>query len=319
MHLVLAASDPVAIRFVHRMVQKGESVAVVAGHEQAREFPDGVTVFRGDPTSIDFGLPGPTYRQLLEQVKKIHLPQGEMSTVGEVEGSRPVRRAAELREFVRAGGAPDGVVYLSSLLVFGNARGPVREDELQVGQRFQDEFEESLAIAERIVQSISDSRVVSILRTAPIAGDEGSGTLISGAPLSRLVAAIGRIGRDKGLSFTDLPLRWDTVDRVSEALLSIVDDETGRVYHLVDEDPLSDRQVVLWLAERFEKTILDSPAGTRSWSGWGRAPFPGSRSVAGWGLHFLRQNAEQRLGHLLDWDQAAVLSRLVPREGTADG
>jgi thioester reductase-like protein len=209
-------------------------------------------------------------------------------------------------------------VFLSSLLVFGNARGPALEEELQVGQRFLDEYEESLAVAERIVQSMLGQRPVSILRTAPVAGDEKSGTLLPGSPLTRLVRTIEKAGDDKAFSFTDLPVRWDTVDRVSEALLALSSAPPDRVYHLADQDPLTDRQLVLWLSERFEKAIVESPAGARPWSGWAKAQFPGSRSVAGWGLHFQRQNAERSLGRLLDWDQAAVLDRLLTSEGAQD-
>jgi hypothetical protein len=313
MFLVLAVPDPVAVSVVLALVQRGHEVAVVAPQHFSSTFPDSVTFFPGDSASIDFGLSGSDYTRLLRDVERVYLAHGGLGSGGDVEKSRAVRQAAEVRDFVRAGGARGGVVHLSSLLVFGNARGPVDESDFVVGQSFADEQEEALAVAERIIRSISTDRTTAILRSAPVVGSEIEGTLLDGGPLSQLVRAVDKAGDDRGFAFSDLPTRWDTVERVARVLVSLPLD--GKTFHLVDADPLTDRELVLWIADHLHKPIAESAAGARPLLGRQRPSYPGSRALGGWGLHFERQNAVAAFGSLLDRDEAAVLEKLFSGAG----
>lgn len=317
MHLVLAVPDPVAHAVVTKLVERGEDVVVVAGPEFREDFPPAVRFFPGDAASIDFGLSGDQYRALLPMVSRIYLAQSGFSTLSDVEKSRSVRQAAEVREFVRAGGAPDGVVFLSSLLVFGNAPGRIRESDFRVDQRFQDEHEESLAVAERIIRSLGGERGLAILRSAPVVGSEATGSLVAGSPLAHLVRLFERSADERGFVFTDLPLRWDTVERVSEALVRLPVLDGARAYHLVDEEPFSDRLVAQWISEHYDKPVMENAGSARLWASLVKPSYPGSRAMSGWGVHFDRENAKAELGELLDRDEAAVLRRLFsgdPRE-----
>jgi hypothetical protein len=236
----------------------------------------------------------------------------------EVGKTRAVRQAVEVREFVRAGGAQDGVTFLSSLLVFGNARGTVSESDFQVGQRFSDEHEESLAVAEKIIQSQKDARPLLIVRTAPVVGDEETGELLPGSPLSHLVRLVERENQEKGWVFTDLPVHFETVGRAAAALALAKPISGKEVIHLVDVDPLSDRQLIFLVAERLHKHVFEVSARTRGWSSLSRTTYPGSRALSGWGLHFQRASAEARISSLLDRDQNAVLQKLLPSGTSTD-
>jgi thioester reductase-like protein len=318
MLLVLGIPDPVALCLVSRLADRGERVAVVSGPEFQDEFGEGVEVYPGDSASIDFGVTGEDYNRLLGRVSMVYLAHSTLRGAGEVEKSRVVRQASEVREFVRAGGAPQGVSFLSSLLVFGNARGSVTEADFQVGQKFGDEYEESLAVAERIIRSMKGERPLSIVRTGPVVGDEETGELLPGSPLAHLVRTIERNSEDKGYVFSDLPVRYETVGRAVAALLRTNPQRGIQMLHLVDEDPLSDRQLTLWVAERLQKQIVESSNGPRPWSSLGRSSYPGSRALSGWGLHFSRMNAEAQIASLLDRDEARVLEKLLPRDETID-
>src|SRR5690606_3727309 len=193
------------------------------------------------------------------------------SKQGDAENSRIVRVAAEVKEFVKAGGARGGVRFLSSLLVFGGATGRVTEDDFHVGQSFRDIHEESLAVAEKLISSVKLQCPLAIVRTAPVVGDEVAGTLLSGA-VSRLIREIESAPLDKSYVFSEHPIRFDTVERVARALLKVAPKDGGTVIHLVDNSPPTDSQLIEWLSIRVHKRAQRAELGpfllqgARAWS-----------------------------------------------------
>jgi hypothetical protein len=316
MYLVLGIPDPVALRTVEYLAARGDSVCALGGLESRALLPSGVEHVVGDPASIDFGLAGSDYSALLSRVDELILADTSYVSSGDVEQGRLVRQAAEVAEFVKAGGAPSGVRLLSSLLVFGSAEGAAAEDDFEVGQSFRDGYEESLAVAEKIVRSLRLRRPLAIVRTAPISGDERTGELNPEAPLAHLARKVQSGAEDRGYIFTDLPIYFETVDRAAQALLRVTPKVFPSVVHLVDLKPLTDRTLILWLSRAASKSVHELPASARPWSSWTRATYPGDRSLSGFRLRFLRKRAEQLLGDLLDRDQLAVLESLfASREG----
>lgn len=318
MHLVLGTPNPIALRVVELLAARGRSIVVVGSPEVRGLLPDGVELCVGDSANIDFGLAGTRYRELLTSVEEVVLADTAYVSSGEVERNRFVRQAAEVAEFVKAGGAKDGVRFLSSLLVFGNARGEVSEDEFEIGQGFRDEFEESLAVAEKIVRGIGHRCPLSILRCAPVAGDERNGELIPGAPLSHLARQIKNASGDSRYAFSDHAVHFETVGRAAEALVRLDPERHMCVAHLVDKNPLTDRILIQWLARAANKTIHEVVPGARAWSVWTRASYPGSRSLSGWGLRFAREHAEERFLELLDPDREELLEQLFSGGNNAD-
>src|SRR5690606_34855610 len=148
---------------------------------------------------------------------------------------------AEAMEFVKAGGAKGGVRFLSSLLVFGGTSGRVKEDDFRVGQTFRDTHEESLAVAEKLIAAVNFKCPLSIVRTAPIVGDEVTGQITSKA-LARLIREVESSEADRGYVFSEHPIRFETVDRAARVLFKAAPAEGGRVLHLVDRVPPTDSQ-----------------------------------------------------------------------------
>lgn len=315
MYLVLGIPDPVALRTAEYLILRGESVCALGPPEVRAMLPVGVELLIGDPASIDFGLAGADYRSLVSSVDELILADTSYVSSDDVERNRLVRQAAEVAEFVKAGGASSGVRFLSSLLVFGDAEGRVSEDEFEVGQGFRDEYEQCLAVAEKVVRSLSLHRPLAIVRAAPVAGDERTGELTATAPLAHLSRHLQSGGDDRGYTFSDLPVYFETVDRASQALVRIAPRVFPSVVHLVDPRPLTDRMLVSWLAGAAGKTVHERPPSARPWSSWTRASFPGDRSLLGWPLHFSTKHAEKLVGDLLDRDHTSVLEMLFLSRG----
>lgn len=269
----------------------------------------------GEPTAIDFGLSGLDYRALVERCGEVIVacePEAEVGS--DVERTRAVRAAAEVLEFVRSGGAPRGVVFLSSLLVFGNASGHVDEQAFQIGQGFSSKFEEVLAVAERVVRHADGSVPLRVLRIAPIVGDVARGVVPESSPLAQIVARVERVPAVSETSFADQPIRFDTTDRVARALVGLRAHPKAVTVHLVDDNAPTDRQLLDWLGDHAAREFRDPVQGSRARRH--KNPLedlasPARRALRGWSLRFGRENAEKLLPELLDRPVDVVLERLL--------
>ncbi len=315
MHLVLGTPGPVAIRLMSRLIERGESVCTVAP-QGGQQIPNGVRLFVGEPTHIDFGLSGADYRALLSEVRAVFLAESAINSPTAVVNARHVRLAAELVEFIDAGGAPDGVSVLSSLLVFGSSQNRVSEEDFSLGQNFADSLEESLALAERIVRRVIGRCPLAIIRSAPVAIDQSTGTLIEGSQLAQLARVVDAAPFEFDQVFSNLPVRLEEVGRAVEALLS-AERRRETVIHLVDKSPMTDRDLVQWLAARRGKKVREVLGSARPLAQWLRPNLPGGRVVRGWDLVFERSQAETHVLPLLDRDDRGLLeSVFATDEGT---
>lgn len=314
MYLVLGIPDPVALRAAEYLAARGESVCALGGREVRPLLPAQVDLLIGDPASIDFGLSGADYRALVSRVDELVLADTSYVSSGDVEQGRLVRQAAEVAEFVQAGGARAGVRFLSSLLVFGSADSAVSEDDFEVGQRFRDGYEESLAVAEKSIRRLRSSCPLAIVRTAPVCGDERTGELIPQSPLAHFSRQIESGIGDRGYTFLDLPIYFETVERAAQALVRVEPKAVPSVVHLVDQNLLSDRELILWLARAASKPVHELPTSARPWSSFNRQSYPGDRSLSGLRPRFARRRAEELLGDLLDREPLAVLEALFSSE-----
>lgn len=306
-HLLLGYPGPVAARVLAEREQSSVPIAVLGQGFDPHGLPEGVRWIDGEPTSIDFGLSGSEYASLVATVTELTLAETASRSIREIESAPLVRKAAEAVEFVRAGGARGGFRFLSSLLVFGDAQGPLSESDFHVGQSFESRGEEALAVAEKVVRSAAHLVPLAIVRAAPIVGDEETREVFEHSALSRLVRRIATGGDDLPYSFSDLPVWIETAGRAARALRLAKPKSGCQTYHLVDAEPLTDRGLLTWLAARFERSITEVSAGSSAWAP--RLRFAGGdhRAVRGWGVHFERSNAEAELRVLLDRDQIALL------------
>jgi thioester reductase-like protein len=166
--------------------------------------------------------------------------------------------------------------HVSTAYVCGLRTGTVREDELDVGQEFGNDYERSKVEAERLVRDADHLDSVTVLRPSIIVGDSRTGftstyhgfyvllrlahTLIPHVPwgvISReaLVASFGVRDRDtKNLV---------AVDWVSAAIAHVVQTAAarGRTYHLTNPRPVPVETITKTLEEAVRASLPEPVAG----------------------------------------------------------
>jgi len=149
--------------------------------------------------------------------------------------------------------------YVSTAYVCGWRQGVVREDELDVGQTFRNDYEHSKFLSEQMVRESSFLRDLTIYRPTVIGGDSQTGftsTYHGVYAYLKLMAVINgnaAVGED-GRRHTPVRLRVTgdeprnvvPVDWVSEAISRIFRAPSlhGRTYHLAPRQPITARQVI---------------------------------------------------------------------------
>lgn len=270
----------------------------------------------GDPRAIDWGLSGKKYLQLVREVRRIVVALSPpLEEPKDLEQSALVRASAEVLEFVRAGGAPEGVTALSSLLVFGDASGLCTEEDFQVGQSLQGLLEESLAVSEKLLREARKRVPVKVVRVAPLLGDALTGEEEKQSLLRAWMRQVELAPSSLELSFEDRPLLYETVDRASAALQALLDVRESLTTHLVDNEPPTDREVLLWWAERTGRSLSEWAPGSRN----RRTPHPLvgmshplKRAFGQLRPRFARTQAERHFPELLDRPWGPVWEKFCP-------
>ncbi len=202
---------------------------VLAPAEHADEAAALGEVLVGNVADMDLGLSSTEYRALVRDVTWIyHLAAGETG------GTRTVldlgRDAARLAR----------IVHGSSVLVSGNRRGTVYEEDLDAGQRLHDAFERACFDAELLVRAAMRDLPISVLRPGVLAEDRASGP----AQLMALIATNATGWPLPLVGKADAPLHLVPLDYVVSAAWHVVHaTAAGQTFHLVDPAPLSAREV----------------------------------------------------------------------------
>jgi nucleoside-diphosphate-sugar epimerase len=138
--------------------------------------PHAPQVLAGDATAPDFGLSGPAWDEVCEEVTHVVLAHGS------VRWDCPPSEALALHDTgmrtvlasLRRLRALRRVVHVSSLLVLGRAEGRVGNRELFVGQRFRNWYEYGKYCAERRVRDSRDLPI-NVVRLGPVLGPHPAG------------------------------------------------------------------------------------------------------------------------------------------------
>lgn len=221
-----------------------------------------VEILTGDVVDMHLGLSGEEYQRLCERVTDIfHL--AAVSYLGvpketawrvNVDGTRNLLELARDCEHLKR------FNYFSTCYVSGDRVGVIAEDELERGQGFRNAYEETKFQAERLVQRAGNTLPVTIYRPASVVGDSRTGEIdrfegpyYLGILLvtSPLVVPLPLPGN--GVA----PLNVVPVDFVVKAVWAISRDPrgAGRIFHLVDPNPMSARRVYELIAEKAHKKL----------------------------------------------------------------
>jgi amino acid adenylation domain-containing protein/thioester reductase-like protein len=197
--------------------------------ERLDRYAERLTVLGADLSEPDFGLPGETYGQLSRTVDAIYHLAGDPRLFGERDfferhNTRAVRGLA--RFAMR--GRPKDLHHVSTLAVCGS--GPesdgvvvFSESDLNIGQRFLNEYERSKYEAERVIHEfVTQGGTGFIYRIGNVTGHSVSGRFQRNGGdswLVQLLQACVLIGRVPRTDEETLPL--SPVDIVTESILAI--------------------------------------------------------------------------------------------------
>jgi thioester reductase-like protein len=258
---MLARREPVAIlvrdgvqssQWVHRFLEWCETVR---GETIGRP-----VVLEGDVTRLRLGLTTSQCRWLASHCRRVIHSAAALNFVNPRRDQDPWRTnlhgTRTLLEFCRQVGIKD-FHYVSTAYVCGKRQGPVFEQELDAGQQFRNDYEESKYLAEACVQQCDWLDAPTIYRPVVVTGDSQTGFSPSfhgiHAYLKLLDSLLKGIPADRaGRKHAPLriPLQGDerrnlvTVDWVSQIIceLSEVRQARGLTYHLAPQVPYTTRQ-----------------------------------------------------------------------------
>ncbi len=142
-----------------------------------------VVPLRGDLTAPDLGL-RKRRDAIAEQISEIVHAAASVSFELDLKESRAVnvegtRAMLEFAERCEARGGVRRFSYISTAYVAGNHRGCFSEDDLDIGQRFRNAYEQSKLEAECYVAQARDRLPVTVLRPSIVVGERSTGWTVS--------------------------------------------------------------------------------------------------------------------------------------------
>ncbi len=202
-----------------------------------------ITVLSGDISVPGLGIDPKLREEIRDRVTHaIHLAAlyslgapRDVSMRVNVDGTR------NLLDFIDGLPALRRLAYISTVAVVGTHTGLFREDDLDVGQRFKNYYEETKYLAERLVRERRERIPTVIFRPATVVGHSRTGAIekIDGPyyALTMIARNMHAVIPDTG----DTEFQFAPVDFITDAVYHLFEDEAsvGRVYHLVDPAPLS--------------------------------------------------------------------------------
>jgi thioester reductase-like protein len=228
-------------------------------------------ILEGDVQQMHLGLSGAEWKALAAEVTDVwHLaartrlraPRAEMRRIN-VEGTRNVL------ELCQAARRLQRLNHFSTAYVSGDRVGVILEDELSMGQRFHNAYEETKHQAELLVRRAQSSLPATVFRPSIVVGDSRTGEidrfegpyalaiLLVASPLSVPLPLPGD---------AVAPLNVVPVDFVVSAARSIAQNPAGagKTVHLVDPSPLSARRVYEMIAARAGKKLPSASVPARA-------------------------------------------------------
>jgi thioester reductase-like protein len=202
-----------------------------------------VKVFSGDISQAGLGLDAALADELKQRVTHaIHLAAlynlsapRDISLRINVEGTR------HLLDFLGEIPSLERLAYASTVAVAGKHTGTFREDDLDVGQRFKNNYDETKFLAEKLVRERRDAIPTVIFRPTTVVGHSRTGAIekIDGPyyALGMIARKMHRAVPDTG----DVKFHFGPVDFIADAFYHLFEDDEslGKVFHLVVPAPLT--------------------------------------------------------------------------------
>jgi long-chain acyl-CoA synthetase len=201
-------------------------------------YAERVVAVRGDITRSGLGLRGDG-DGLAEQVGEIVHGAASVSFEVGLEAARAInvdgtRRVLEFAERCHRRGGLRRLSYISTAYVAGEHAGCFSEDELDVGQRFRNAYEQSKFEAERLLAGSRERLPITVLRPSIVVGERDSGWTASFNVLYWPLRAFARGAYVALPARRDAPVDVVPVDYVADAIfaLSQAREAEGATFHL---------------------------------------------------------------------------------------
>jgi thioester reductase-like protein len=221
-----------------------------------------VEVIEGDVEQMHLGLSGAEWKALAAEVTDVW----HLASVSRLEADRRFIRSVNVEgtrnvlELAQAARRLSRLNHFSSSYVSGNRVGVILEDELAMGQRFHNAYEESKYQAELLVRRAQGDLPATVYRPSIVVGDSRTGEIdrFEGPYAMAILLVASPVGVPLPLPGDAVaPLNVVPVDFVIDAVTSIARNPAGagRTVHVVDPSPLSARRVYEMIAARTGRKI----------------------------------------------------------------
>jgi len=221
-----------------------------------------VEVIEGDVEQMHLGLSGAEWKALAAEVTDVW----HLASVSRLEADRRFIRQVNVEgtrnviELAQASRRLSRLNHFSSSYVSGNRVGVILEDELAMGQKFHNAYEESKYQAELLVRRAQGDLPATVYRPSIVVGDSRTGEIdrFEGPYAMAILIVASPVSVPLPLPGDAVaPLNVVPVDFVIDAVTSIARNPAGagRTVHVVDPSPLSARRVYEMIAARSGRKI----------------------------------------------------------------
>lgn len=234
-----------------------------------------IELVEGDLTRTDLGL-GPERNAIAKNVSEIyHLAAVyDLAVKREVGMAINVDGTRHLLDFAKRCEKLERHQYVSTCYVSGKHPGIFRERDLDVGQRFNNFYEETKFLAEVLVQkAMEDGMPTSIYRPSIVVGDSKTGAtqkfdgpyfVIRYLLKQKTSFAFAPVAGDPSRTRLNIVPRDYVVDAITE--LSGSERSLGKVYQLASPEPATIEELMARLGETTGKKLI----GVKLPEGFGR-------------------------------------------------
>lgn len=273
LHFVTGYPGFIGKQLVSRLLERDRRARVVAlvqprfsrdARREVARLPEKaaarVELLIGDVADMHLGLSGEEYRRLAAEVTHVfHL--AAISYLGvdrrsfervNVDGVRNVLELArDAKKLVR-------LSHVSTVYVSGDRQGVIDEEELEEGQGFHNDYEESKFRGEVLMRKAMAELPITVFRPSTVIGDSRTGEIdrFDGPYYTAFELVTSPLRVPLPLPGDgSFPLNVVPSDFVVEAMIELAfrEEARGRTFHLVDPNPMSARKVYEYVARRAGK------------------------------------------------------------------